>query len=59
MTIEIKTAKGLLIASQTDSKNLLMSITENEILTRNIYLNKRQSTNLINYLISRQKEMKS
>lgn len=59
MTIEIKTDKGILIACQTDSKNLLISVTENEILTRNVYLNKRQLTNLINYLGDRRKEMKS
>ena len=59
MTIEIKTDKGILVACQTDSKNLLISVTENEILTRNVYLNKRQMTNLINYLVAKQKEMKS
>lgn len=56
---EIKNDKSELLAKQISSKELKLSVTENGILERRILLNKKQVTDLINYLIGRQKEMKS
>lgn len=56
---EIKNNKGELFIKKLNPKELSFSVTENGILERTIILNKKNVTDLINYLVDKRKEMKS
>lgn len=61
--IQIKNYTGeltahLLKSSDSHFSKLVISVTENDILPRTICLNKKQCTDLINYLTDKRKEMR-
>ena len=56
--IEFKNDKAQLFISMINQNGLSISVIENEILPRSIILNKKQFNDLINYLISRRREMR-
>lgn len=56
--IEFKSNKSELTVGLLYKNEILLSITENDILPRRISLNKKQCNDLINYLSDKRKEMK-